>query len=423
MNEIPPVFSYRMPSVPASSTGEEFGHTALFDTTIASAESSGPRTSPDPWRRVSRLLAKSMERALTISAEWLAAGSADDPWRAAGNGDADPDGPRPQRRDYVAAVSFWGALTEIERRAFRAVAHEHTFPSGTLLMREGEPAHHVMVILRGRTKISVLDSGAQRILAERGPGQLVGERAALELNVRSATVVAVETTEALIVTIEEFWDFLQEFPAVRAMVEGQSYDRRTDGQQRPGRPLLNGQNCTIIRTDVVGFSQHIRNDEHRLLIRRANLTMTAKAMDSIWDSYSMEDRGDGLLMVVRPDIPTQRVIECLLNELPPALRKHNSTYAEAVRIQLRVAVDVGPVVTDALGISGEAIIRTSRLLEAGAFKTAIRESDANLGIIASTFVYDSVIKHAAGLLDPARYSAVQVDVKESSMSAWMQLID
>ena len=49
-------------------------------------------------------------------------------------------------------------------------------------------------------------------------------------------------------------------------------------------------------------------DEHRLLIRRANLTMTVKAMDSIWDSSSMEDRGDGVLMVVRPDIPTQRVM-------------------------------------------------------------------------------------------------------------------
>jgi hypothetical protein len=173
---------------------------------------------------------------------------------------------------------------------------------------------------------------------------------------------------------------------------------------------------------VVGFSQHIRNDEHRLLIRRANLTMTAKAMDSIWDSYSMEDRGDGLLMVVRPDIPTQRIVECLLNELPPALRRHNSTYAEAVRIQLRVAIDVGPVVSDALGISGEAIIRTSRLLDADKFKAAIKESGANLGIIASTFVYDSVIKHAGRLVDPASYVPVQVNVKESSISAWMQLI-
>jgi hypothetical protein len=125
---------------------------------------------------------------------------------------------------------------------------------------------------------------------------------------------------------------------------------------------------------------------------------------------------------VRPDIPTQQVVECLLSELPPALRKHNSTYAEAIRIQLRVAIDVGPVVSDALGISGDAIIRTSRMLEADAFKAAIKENGADLGLIASLFIYDFIIKHGDGLGDPRHYLPIQVDVKESSFPAWMQLI-
>jgi hypothetical protein len=45
-------------------------------------------------------------------------------------------------------------------------------------------------------------------------------------------------------------------------------------------------------------------------------------------------------------------------------------------------------------------------------------SDLALGIIASAFIYETVIRHDLGLL---RYSPVQVDVKESSFPAWMNL--
>jgi CRP-like cAMP-binding protein len=318
-------------------------------------------------------------------------------------------------------VSFWGALTEGERRAFEALAGRRTFSPGALLMREGDSADLVCVIIRGRTRVFTSLNGERRLLAERGPGQLVGERAALESNVRSATVVAIEPTDVLVMGTEEFWAFLQAYPAVHAIVDGQNYDRRWDGQ-RPSRTLLNGQNCTILRTDVVGFSQQIRSSDHRRLIRQANLIMTTSAMDSILDSCSMEDRGDGVLMVVRPDVPTQQVVECLLSGFPPALRKHNSTYAEAVRIQLRVAIDVGPVMSDALGISGDAIIRTSRMLEADAFKAAIRENGANLGLIASPFIYESIIEHTHGVGAPAHFTPIQVDVKESSFPAWMLLV-
>jgi CRP-like cAMP-binding protein len=312
-------------------------------------------------------------------------------------------------------------MTEGERQAFAELASERTFLRGALLMREGDPADLVFVIRTGRTHVFTKDDGEQRLLAERGPGQLVGERAALEQNVRSATVVAIEQTDTLVMATEEFWAFLHAYPAVRAIVEGQNYDRRWDGQ-RPSQVLLNGQNCTIVRTDIVGFSQQTRNSEHRRLIRNANLIMTTKAMDSILDSCSMEDRGDGVLMVIRPDVPTQQVVECLLSGFPPELRKHNSTYAETLRIQLRVAIDVGPVVSDALGISGDAIIRTSRMLEATAFKAAIKKDGANLGLITSPFIHDFIIDHTGGLGDPRRYTPIQVDVKEARFPAWMLLI-
>lgn len=323
---------------------------------------------------------------------------------------------------YPSSVTFWGVLTVPERRAFAAVAHQLSFPRGARLIQEGDMPDHVFVILSGRTKICVYEYGAERILAERGPGQLVGEQAALELGVRSATVIALEPVEALVVPTEDFGAFLRTHPAVHSIVDGQNHGRLADGQ-RPGRSVLNGQNCTIVNTDVVGFSQPIRNDDHRRLVRQANLSMTMTAIDSIFDSCSIEDRGDGLLMVVRPDIPTKRVVECLVNVLPLALRRHNGMFAQAARIQLRIAIDVGPVVSDAAGVSGQAIIRTARLLDAGDLKAAMAETGANLGIIVSEFVYETAIGQAGGPVNPAHYIPVQANVKESSIPAWMQLID
>jgi hypothetical protein len=47
-------------------------------------------------------------------------------------------------------------------------------------------------------------------------------------------------------------------------------------------------------------------------------------------------------------------------------------------------------------------------------------SGASLGVIASTFIYETVIRHDRDLNG---YSQVQVDVKETSTAAWMKLFD
>jgi hypothetical protein len=61
------------------------------------------------------------------------------------------------------------------------------FPKGTILVKEGEPGTHVLLILDGVVRI---DRGGER-LAEYGPGAMLGERAHLEGGVRTSTMVAV----------------------------------------------------------------------------------------------------------------------------------------------------------------------------------------------------------------------------------------
>jgi CRP-like cAMP-binding protein len=343
------------------------------------------------------------------------------------------------------AVNFLRSLEPAERQSFAGVAERKSFPVGSRLMSEGDPAAHVLVIVTGWTRITVRGNGSERTVAERGPGQLVGERAALRRNVRSATVTALTGVTALVMRTEDFASFVTAHPRVLEVVENQIYDRLTEDPEgyapdgwpgglplqiasdalvaRRQRQTLNGENCTVVLTDVVGFGARHRTDRHRLIIRRELWLMMQAAFGPLWNSCIPEDRGDGVLVVAPPHIPTARIMEGIHRELPSRLRMHNSDYTEPCRFRLRLAANVGPVVTDDHGMSGEAIIRTARLVEAPALKAAMTETGNSLGIIVSEFVYETAVEQAEQFLDADQYQKIAVSLKEFQSSAWMRLYD
>ena len=128
------------------------------------------------------------------------------------------------------AVNFWSALSPAERSAFESAARKQVFASGTALMREGEQADEVMVILDGRAKVCLDEDDRERVITERGPGDLIGESGTVPGYVRSATMIALDTVHALVMRTEDYTAFIVDFPGIPDLVKKQTYDRRT------GRP-------------------------------------------------------------------------------------------------------------------------------------------------------------------------------------------
>jgi hypothetical protein len=359
-----------------------------------------------------------------------------------------PQQRRTSAKENKTMINFWDSLTADQKRTFRAKARERVFAAGAQLMQEGEHGDHAAVILSGLTEIRVCEDGAEHVLAVRGPGQLIGERAALEVNPRSATVVALQTVVALVIRTADFAAFISTYPAVLKIVEeqiytrlreaggGQRYDLTDQEQAAVGRrdgghpgalaprqpPVLTGQNCTIVRTDVVEFGAAGRGAEAHKIIKRALPAMTQLALGPAWDTCRCEDRGDGLLVIVSPEFPTAQVIERLVSMLPQQLKRHNLIYSAASRIQLRLAVEVGPVEDTEFGVTGRSIVSVSRMLDTPAFKRAVTGQGAILGLVVSPFVYETHIEPDGSFLDPADFTEVPVRVKEARGSAWMQLI-
>ena len=347
------------------------------------------------------------------------------------------------------AAPFWHFLNPTERDKLRSMATSGTFAKGAFLMQQGEPADFVIVILGGKASIRVNENGRERELATRSEGQLIGERAALRPSTRSATVVVLEKITALVVQTREFATFLSESdPRILAFVQDQRHARGTDepggydhreptgsraapdgtatnqpnGAQARDQKSLKGENCTVIFTDVVAFGAHDRTDTDRSIIRKA-LHNTIQAAMQGFPGARLEDRGDGVLIVIPPDVSTARVMDQLLRVVPRALDRHNSSHRNPAQFQLRLSVNVGPVTSDGMGVDGEAIIVAARIVEAPAFKAAVAGSAACLGIIVSPFVYDTVVRHDQDQYYVASYSQVPVEVKESRTTAWMTLID
>jgi CRP-like cAMP-binding protein len=108
---------------------------------------------------------------------------------------------------------FWHLLTSGEQHNLTALGGTRKYPAGATMCIEGDPATHVFVLMEGWVKIlSVTDDGHEMVLAVRGDGDTVGETAGETSGYRSATVKAIGTVHALIISYDRFNTFLETHP-------------------------------------------------------------------------------------------------------------------------------------------------------------------------------------------------------------------
>jgi len=100
---------------------------------------------------------------------------------------------------------FWAHLGERERSLVLASGQERRVGAGRRLYDEGQRAPSLVVIMRGRVKVSsVTIDGEERLLALRSEGDLLGEMATLTGRARTATVTAIDDVRAVVLPAEEF---------------------------------------------------------------------------------------------------------------------------------------------------------------------------------------------------------------------------
>ncbi|MFD6826441.1 Crp/Fnr family transcriptional regulator [Streptomyces sp. NPDC060085] len=104
-------------------------------------------------------------------------------------------------RVEVIGESLWGRLRALTPRRVR--------PARSVLLRQGDPATHVILLDSGSALITLSrPCGGRTLLAVRGSGELLGELAVLDDRPRTATVIAAEDCHVHVVPALEFLTFV-----------------------------------------------------------------------------------------------------------------------------------------------------------------------------------------------------------------------
>ena len=98
------------------------------------------------------------------------------------------------------------------------------FKRGDTIFRKDDKGTHLYVVLEGAVKIALPgEFGQEALVAIARSGEYFGELALFDRSPRSATVVALEDTEAALLAADDFIAFLESHPlAVRAVLEALS---------------------------------------------------------------------------------------------------------------------------------------------------------------------------------------------------------
>lgn len=93
----------------------------------------------------------------------------------------------------------------------RDLAPMRVRPARSVLLRQGDPGTHVILLESGSVLMTLAgENGERTLLAVRGAGELLGELAVLDARPRTASVIAAETCHVHIIPAAEFLTFVEQ---------------------------------------------------------------------------------------------------------------------------------------------------------------------------------------------------------------------
>ncbi|SDY15226.1 Helix-turn-helix domain-containing protein [Amycolatopsis xylanica] len=175
---------------------------------------------------------------------------------------------------------------------------------------------------------------------------------------------------------------------------------------------------TVVALDAEGFTDPMRTRPHLAAVREGLFKVVRTAFDEsgiYWNECRVEDRGDGMFIMAKPEFPTSWFADRLPDRLLAGLRLHNATHVFEAQLRVRLAVTSGEVLVDQNGFAGAALVTAFRLLEAKDAKGA----DAALTVVASDSFYRDAIRARADA-NPEAYRPISVTAMKTQLSAWVR---
>lgn len=112
--------------------------------------------------------------------------------------------------EFLSRVPIFENCTTADIATISAVAQEHTYEPGQIVVTQGTPGQAFYLITHGRVTIERDGS----VLGAFGPGDFFGEMSLLDSAPRSATIRAIEQTRCLMLSSWDFKALLERTPSI-----------------------------------------------------------------------------------------------------------------------------------------------------------------------------------------------------------------
>jgi hypothetical protein len=186
----------------------------------------------------------------------------------------------------------------------------------------------------------------------------------------------------------------------------------------------NGRICSMFAVDITGYTRPDRDGDIRLHLRKVIYELLQEAFGSSglpWDGCDYSDRGDGGLIIVPSSLPAANLIGAVPGQLLGLIRRHNHVSADAAQIQLRAAVHIGPVYRDRQGVAGDDVTLVFRMLQARPLRRELADSGAELALMISPYVYETLFRPDPDLGNRGTFRPVRTCVKRMRIRAWLHV--
>ncbi len=117
--------------------------------------------------------------------------------------------------DTLARVDLFASLDKRELQTLAKSTHERTYSAGTNLFSQGDSGSGLYILKSGKVSITQrTPHGTEKEINTAGAGEVFGEMALLDDQMRSATVTAVDDVTALLLPVWEFRSVLKAHPDI-----------------------------------------------------------------------------------------------------------------------------------------------------------------------------------------------------------------
>jgi len=183
-----------------------------------------------------------------------------------------------------------------------------------------------------------------------------------------------------------------------------------------------GHICTMFAADIVGFTRPDRDEDMQSQLRLALYSMIREAFTCSgvpWERCVQQDRGDGPLVIIPPGIPPHVIVDSLPERFRQLICRHNRYAMPPARMQVRAALNIGPVYRDEHGYSGQDINLLCRMLDARPLRRMLSDTGTELAVMVSAPVHDTIVVRRSSQADLAAFRQVKTRVKWTWIEAWI----